>query len=352
MKKNYFLTLVVTLLMAVTASAADSLVGIYKLSNLTDEQTEALGSINADAAIRILPGDAAADYYVSGIAGYGCKLAATYDATAGTLTVVDQGPYGKMAMVLYFGDLNVVAVDDTSVTFNVKTDGTLEIASDFFVTGMFTGEVYGEYIPGVTLTKEETPTISVSDVVGNYTFTGIRITDFSSFATEEVNYAMSIKQASDNALTISGFMGIDGIQATYLPEVEMIQIVNQEIGEIVVGQSYGDIFFTVANGGLELISPAMVAPLDEIQPLVSIAEGKAVKENTNAIEGTQVVSAATIYVRNGAIYVNCAEPAAVEVYNAAGVQVYADAAVNGPITLPRGIYFVKVGNAKAVSVAL
>ena len=170
------------------------------------------------------------------------------------------------------------------------------------------------------------------------------------FETEEVNYAMSIKQASDNALTISGFMGIDGIQATYLPEVEMIQIVNQEIGEIVVGQSYGDIFFTVANGGLELISPAMVAPLDEIQPLVSIAEGKAVKESTNAIES--MTAAATVYVRNGAIYVNSAEPVTVQVYNAAGVQVYADAAVNGPITLPRGIYFVKVGNAKAVSVAL
>ena len=61
MKKNYFLTLLVTLFMAVTASATDNLVGIYKLSNLTAEQTEALGAVPADAAIRIMPGDEQAD---------------------------------------------------------------------------------------------------------------------------------------------------------------------------------------------------------------------------------------------------------------------------------------------------
>ena len=345
MKKNYFLTLVVTLLMAVTASAADSLVGIYKLSNLTDEQKSELGSINADAAFRILPGDANADYYVSGVAGYGCKFPAIYNEAAGTLTAIEPSEYAMFElMILYFSDMEQIVVDGTSIVFNVKSDGTLELAKEIIVT-QFMGDIYGQYIPGIALEKNETPVMPTSDVVGDYTFTGTGVKDFWNYTTEEINYSVSIVQAEGNALTINGFMDVDGIQATYIPEVGMILIATQDIGEV----SVGDIYFTVSGGELELISPATAGPKNDM-PYVSITKGKAVKESTNAIES--MTAAATVYVRNGAIYVNSAEPVTVQVYNAAGVQVYADAAVNGPITLPRGIYFVKVGNAKAVSVAL
>lgn len=362
MKKNYFLSLVVSLLVAVTASAADNLVGIYKLSNLTAEQKDALGTIDAEAAIRILPGDADADYYVSGIAGYGCKFPATYDEAAGTLTAVDQSPYGAMAMVLYFGDTDVVVAnmkedlaDDTlpSIIFNVKDNGaTLEIADEILITGMFTQEVYGDYIPGITLTKDETPIVNVSDIVGNYIFTGTGIKDFWTSTIEELEYTMSIEQVENNSLIINGFMDVDGIQATYIPEVGMILIDTQDIGEV----SIGDIYFTVSDGELELITPATAGPKNDM-PYVSISDGKAVKESsdddTNGIENTIASSAATISVSNGAIYVNSAEPVAVQVFNAAGVQVYSDTVANSAITLPHGVYFVKVaGNAKAVSVAL
>ena len=352
MKKNYFLTLVITLLMAVTASAADSLVGIYKLSNLTDEQKSELGSINADAAFRILPGDADADYYVSGVAGYGCKFPATYDEAAGTLTAIDPSPYGTAfnIMLLYASDIGIVNIDDTSVTFNVKDNGVLEIASEIIVVNLYTGEVYGTYIPEITLSKDETPAIPISDVTGKYIFTGTNI-----YAVDEkAEYSMSIERGEDSALTINGFMDIDGIQAVYIPETSMIQIVTQQIGDVTIAQMMGDIYFTVSKGELQLITPA-VAEIEvngSPMPLASLTEGKAVKDGSDidAIEATTAASTANVHVRNGAIYVDGA--ASVQVYNAAGVQVYADAAVNGSITLPRGIYFVKVGNAKAVSVAL
>ena len=353
MKKTHLLTLAVALLMAATATAATELAGIYRLSNLTTEQKEALGTISADAAIRILPGDDAADYYLSGVAGYGCKFATTYDAAAGTLKAVDQGPYGFMTMILYFGDLNVVVVDETSIVFNVKADGTLELASEALVTGMFTDEIYGDYIPGMTFTKAETPAITASDIAGKYTFTATSVVNFATMDSEEITTSIEIKQTEGNTLSIDGFMGVDGIQATYIPEVAMLQIATQEIDDKVVSQTYGDIFFTVSAGELELISPAMLAPKDAVEPLVSYANGKGVKEITDAIERTTTAKAAkTVAVRNGAIHIDSAEPVSVEVYNAAGVRVYADT-VSGTIALPRGIYFVKAGkDAKAVAVAL
>ena len=352
MKKNYFLTLVVTLLMAVTASAADNLAGIYKLTNLTGEQTEALGTVSADAAIRILPGDEAADYYLSGIAGYGCKFAATYDATAGTLTAVDQSPYGEAfgIMLLHFSDMGLKYVDATSIEFKVKDDGTMELNSEIIVADLYSEEVYGTYVPGIALAKDETPAIPAADIAGYYTFTGNGI-NYATYEDETVEYTMSIEQADGNTLTINGFMGIDGIQATYIPEVGMIEIASQEVGETIVMQNNGDIYFVVSGNELELTTPATALAANGM-PIAAVIEGKAVKGSSTGI-GEVAPQTISVYVRNGAIYVNSAEPVAVQVYNAAGVQVYADNAVNGPITLPRGIYFVKVaGNTKAVSVAL
>lgn len=353
MKKNYFLSLVVSLLVAVTANAADNLVGIYKLSNLTPDQKDALGTIDADAAIRILPGDADAEYYVSGIAGYGCKFPATYDEATSTLTATDQSMYGQAFgwLILYASDMGLVYVDDESLVLTVKDNGTLEISSEVIIANMYDPDDTGMYIPGIILAKDETPTISVSNIIGDYTFTG---TDL--YAEEYVaEYSMSIKQVEGNSLTINGFMGVDGIQATYIPEVSMIHIATQIANEITITQNLGDIYFVVYEDKLELITPA-VAEMEVNgwpMPIASVVEGKAVKEDTDGIENTVAASAATISVSNGAIYVNSAEPVAVQVFNAAGVQVYSDTVANSAITLPHGVYFVKVaGNAKAVSVAL
>ena len=353
MKKNYFLTLVATLFVAATASAADNLVGIYKLTDLTAEQTEALGSLSPDAAIRIMPGDGEADYYVSGIAGYGCQFAATYDEAAGTLKAVDNSPYGEAfgIMLLSLSDIGAIYVDGTSIDFKVQTNGTLELGSEIIVVDMYTSEIYGTYIPGISLVKDTTPAIPVSEVVGIYTFTGIGI-DYSIYDIENVKYSMSIEQVDGNALTINGFMGVDGISATYIPEAGMIAINAQQIGEIEVMQNNGNILFTVSTGELELISPAVAAGIDGM-PVASVIEGKAVKGDADAIENVTIAPSTSISASNGTLYINSAEPVAVQVYNAAGVKVYSNDATSGAVALPKGIYLVKVaGNAKAVSVAL
>ena len=350
MKKNYFLTLVVTLLMAVTASAADSLVGIYKLSNLTDEQTEALGSINADAAIRILPGDDQADYYISSFAGYGCNLPATYDAEKGTLTATANPVLFPSMILLLYSYTGAVAVDNETITLSVANE-SLSIAEELIILDAMKEDVIGTYIPGMTFEKQNAPALTATDLVGSYTFTAENV-NLIWGGEETAEFSLIVSQKSGNQLSIAGLIDNASVSAIYYPEVGMISIPVQEVGDYIIAQmasEFGDVRFIVSNDGeWSLITPLQAAAE---MPLFYLTNGTATKTGTNGIEKT-IEKTAAISVANGAIYVNSAGPVAVQVYNAAGVHVYADAAVNGPITLPRGIYFVKVGSAKAVSVAL
>ena len=351
MKKNYFLTLVAALFMAATASAADNFVGIYKLTNLTADQQEALGSLSPDAAIRIMPGDGEVDYYVSSLAGYGCYLPATYDANKGTLTATANPVLFPGMILLLYSYTGAVAVDDP-ITFSV-TDDALTVVEDIIVQDAMSEDVLGTYAPGVKFTKQVAPTLTVENLQGTYDLVAESV-DLIMGVEETVTYKINVSQATGNKLNITGLINGQTISATYHPEVGMISIPVQEVGDYIVAQmaaEFGDVRFTVSdNGEWTLVTPMQAATFD--LPLFYFTSATATIDPVGIAKPAAAPSL-SISVVNGAICVNSAEPVAVQVYNAAGVQVYANDAANGAITLPRGIYFVKVaGNDKAVSVAL
>ena len=359
MKKNYALMILFALFMGVNVSASD-LVGVYKLGGLTDETTAALGDISPDAMFRIMPGDETADYYMTGVAGYGCKWAVAYDESAGTLTVTDPSPYSAMfGMILYFSASSAIVVDNdaASLTFTVGADGVLTIKDDIKIVDEndpVEPEV-GTYTQGLTLTKQSITAPAAADLAGDYTFTGTQLDLMGN--PSPVEYSMSVSQTEGNTLSINGFMGVDNIPATYLPEVAMVEIQPQEVGNMTVTQGMlpSDIYFMLSDdGSWTLTTPATAASNEDGMPVASLADGTAVKGGSSAVRelptGEEAVS---VYGSNGFVYVVSDAPVAVQIYNAAGVQVYGSAAVSAPISLNKGYYLVRVaGNRKAVPVIL
>ncbi len=352
MKKNYALMILLALFMGMNVSAVD-LVGVYKLGGLTDETTAALGRISPDAMFRIMPGDEAADYYMTGVAGYGCKWAVAYDESAGTLTVTDPSEYGQtgqFGMLLYFTFISSFSADATSLTFTVA-DGVLTIKDDIVITDVNAEEVVGTYTQGLTLTKQNITAPAAADLAGDYTFTGTQLDMMGS--PSPVEYSMSVSQTEGNTLSINGFMGVDRISATYLPEVAMITITMQERDGATVLQMLGDIYFILSDDGAWTLTTPAMAELSG-GDAVSLMDGTAVKGGSSAVRelptGEEAVS---VYGSNGFVYVVSDAPVAVQIYNAAGVQVYGSAAVSAPISLNKGYYLVRVaGNRKAVPVIL
>ena len=168
---------------------------------------------------------------------------------------------------------------------------------------------------------------------------------------------VSLSQTTDNQLNIAGLIEGHTISAIYHPEVSMVSIPVQTVGDYTVAQmsaEFGDIRFSVSdNGEWTLITPMQAATDNPYDLPLFYYTGATATLDPVAIAKPAAVSSASISVVNGAICVNSAEPVAVQVYNAAGVQVYANDAASGAIALPKGIYFVKVaGSDKAVSVAL
>lgn len=366
MKKNYALMILLALFMGMNVSAVD-LVGVYKLGGLTDETTAALGRISPDAMFRIMPGDGDAAYYMTGVAGYGCKWAVAYDESAGTLTVTDTNPYGAaFGMILYFSASSsiVVGPNVTSLAFAVGADGgVLTIKDDIVVVSMNANpeaeeeedpEV-GTYTQGLTLTKQSITAPAAADLAGDYTFTGTQLDLMGN--PSPVEYSMSVSQTEGNTLSINGFMGVDNIPATYLPEVAMVVIQAREVGNMTVTQGMlpSDIYFMLSDDGAwTLTTPATAASNEDGMPVASLADGTAVKSGSSAVRelptGEEAVS---VYGSNGFVYVVSDAPVAVQIYNAAGVQVYGSAAVSAPISLNKGYYLVRVaGNRKAVPVIL
>lgn len=88
--------------------------------------------------------------------------------------------------------------------------------------------------------------------------------------------------------------------------------------------------------------------------VVILAGGEAVKDGSGVVETVAEEMPVSVYAYDGAVYVKSNTPVAVQVYNAAGVLVYENAALSSPIeNLAQGIYFVKVaGNSNAVPVIL
>ena len=351
MKKNYLLTLVVALLMAVTASAANELAGIYKLSNLTDEQKEALGTISPDAAIRILPGDDAADYYIASFADYGCNIPANYDA--GILTMVADKSFNMF--LLRYSYETMIVVQNETIKFSVS-DNTLTFVDDAIVEE-FMAEPLGMYIPGMTFTKQAAPALDGEKLAGSYTFTAENL-DLIYGGTSSTELPLTVSLVTNNQLSIAGLIDGESVIANYIPEIGIISVPVQEVGGYSIAQmaiEFGDVKFCVSDAG----DWTLITPLQAVSdaPLFYFISGTAKNNSgTNAIKkttATATAAAATaVSVRNGAIHIDSAEPVSVEVYNAAGVRVYADT-VSGTIALPRGIYFVKAGtDAKAVAVAL
>ena len=341
---------------AVKSGSAVDLVGVYKLGGLTDETTAALGRISPDAMFRIMPGDGDADYYMTGVAGYGCKWAVAYDESAGTLTVTDASPYSAygFGMLLYYSDLGYLCVDTQSLAFTVGADGVLTIDENIAIVEPDNDEdelEVGTYTKGLTLTKQKITTPAAADLTGDYTFTG------NDMMTGSVEYSMSVSQTEGDTLSINGFMGVDNISATYLPDVAMVVIPEQEADTVTVGQMLGDIYFILSDDGSWTLTTPAIAEVSvdgEPMPLAYLIDGTAVKGGSSAVRelptGEEAVS---VYGSNGFVYVVSDAPVAVQIYNAAGVQVYGSAAVSAPISLNKGYYLVRVaGNRKAVPVIL
>lgn len=353
MKKNYFLTLCAALFMAATASAADDLVGVYKLNNPSAGELAALEHISPDAAFCILPGDDAADYYLTGVAGFGCKFPMTYNAADNTLTAVDNSPYSVFGvMILCFGGSPIVVDETTEIHFSVGADGTLTLQDELIITEFMGEDIIGIYSYGLTLKKQDA-TPAVDDLVGDYAFAGNEIVNLSTYATAPVECQMSVSSESDGRLTIKGLLDTD-LEAVYYPGAAIVEIPVQTAGEWIVSQGYDErpAYLYAADGVLTLLS-YIIASDEQGMPVRYFVDGQAVKDSPEgAVAGAQAQSVA-VYAYDGAVYVRSAEPVAVQIYNAAGVQVYADSAVVAPIALPRGLYFVKAaGNAKALPVIL
>lgn len=369
MKKNYALMILFALFMDVNVSA-DDLVGVYKLGGLTDETTAALGRISPDAMFRIMPGDDAADYYMTGVAGYGCKWTVAYDESADTLTVTDESMHGHLfsMMLLHYSDLGYIGVNTQSLHFTVGADGVLTIDENIEVVEPDNNDEdepdndedeseVGTYTKGLTLTKQNITPPAAADLAGDYTFKG---TD----KTGPVEYSMSVSQTEDNTLSINGFMGVDNISATYLPDVAMVIIKRQDIDNVTVDQILGDIYFMLSDDGAWTLTTPAVAkvpaddeitlPADDEITLPYLINGTAVKSGSSAVRELQTgEEAVSVYGSNGFVYVVSDAPVAVQIYNAAGVQVYGSAAVSAPISLNKGYYLVRVaGNRKAVPVIL
>lgn len=382
MKKCYFLTMFVALFMATTwvSSASNDLSGVYKLGGLNAETETQLGSLSADDLIYILPGATADAYYVSGFAGYGCQIPATFADGVLTLNMSTSdetiNPYFYNFSSSDGAYMRVVSGDLQSLTFTVS-DGILTFGETLTVSEVimdFTNEempmqekLLGAYAQGLTLTKQAAPALGVADLVGEYTFTAAE----GSVAADgfTADFTMSVASVSGNDLTLTGFMGIsESVPATYIPEVGMIKIdANTEISVsgvssiFVANGGLTDIYFSMTESSCRLMNAAYLNQLvmdpdwgEMLMPVAILAGGDAVKKGSGAVESVAEEMPVSVFAHAGAIHVKSVDPVSVQIYNAAGILVYENAAVSTPITdLVQAVYFVKVAaNNKAVAVIL
>ncbi len=382
MKKFYITAVCVVLSLATSlaVSASDNLSGVYKLSGLTAETEAQLGSISADDPIYIYPGTTADSYYVSGFAGFGCQIPATLADGVLTLNMstsdVTINPYFYNFTSADMTYMRVVSGNLQSLTFTVsegaltfgETLSVSETIMDYMNEEMpMVENQLGAYAQGLTLVKQAAPTFTAADLAGEYTFTAAERSSASDgFATD---FTMTVASVSGNDLELTGFMGIEeAVPATYIPEVGLVKIASDtQISVSGVSSTFAansgltDIYFRVSESSLSLMNAAYLSQIVEDpmwgpmpMAVVILAGGEAVKAGSGVVETAAEEMPVSVYAYDGVVYVKSNTPVAVQVYNAAGVLVYENAALSSPIeNLAQGIYFVKVaGNSKAVPVIL
>lgn len=326
----------------------------------------------------ILPDTTANSVRILGFFGYGNGIVAKYDAATGTLTCDQEAAYlcGNMYldMSTYEGVGAQVVLDgglggSLGYTYTVtEQDGVVQLvaSSPMEATYMsYAGNgVMGtlSYAAGYTLTKED-KTVSMSDAVGTYSFSGKEvITPTLADATEV--FDLTVSDAGNGKVTLTGLYGIDeDVEADYYEDGGVIVLpeTHQYSNGLYWGQLTMDVmameyapYLYVEDG--KLVSPCsfyVYGAYDEMlmgAATLSFLGAEAVKD-----DGTGVASVLTgdenIYVADGTIYVANADDA-VYVYNLQGVKVAEAAGASVWIDgLQKGIYIVKAGN-RAVKVVV
>ena len=180
---------------------------------------------------------------------------------------------------------------------------------------------------------------------------------------------MTEPSVSGNAWEQTWYRGIEeAVPATYIPEVGVVKRASDtQISVSGVSSTFAansgltDIYFRVSESSLSLMNAAYLSQVVEDpmwgptpMAVVILAGGEAVKTGSGVVETVAEEMPVSVYAYDGVVYVKSNTPVAVQVYNAAGVLVYENAALSSPIeNLAQGIYFVKVaGNSNAVPVIL